>query len=61
MLDDRQGFQCELTDELNRFNYQEKKSEKESFTMQQLRFHPNGDLMNKSWLIDHEKMERERY
>jgi len=55
--DDEHDFQVEITDKLQRFNYDKNNYPKQSMNVQHIRFNPNIDLIAKQMLINHEKIE----
>ena len=50
-------FQLNISDELERFNYDHEKIPWQSTAVRQIRFHPNETLLSKHLLINHEKPE----
>ena len=54
---DEHDFQVDLSDKLERFNYDKEKYPKQSMNVQHIRFNPNIDLIPKQMLINHEKVE----
>jgi hypothetical protein len=52
---DEHGFQVDVSDKFQRFNYNKEKYPKQSLNVQHIRFNPNIDLIPKQMLINHEK------
>ena len=55
MGNDEHGFQVDISDKFQRFNYNKEKYPKQSLNVQHIRFNPNIDLIPKQMLINHEK------
>ena len=58
--DDPDGFQVELSDRLERFQYEKEKWQKQSCSVRHVRFQPTVDLIKKHFLINQEKVEAKK-
>jgi hypothetical protein len=54
---EQHGFQVDVSDQFERFNYHKENYPKQSLNVHHIRFHPNIDLISKQMLINHEKLD----
>jgi hypothetical protein len=57
LTNDSQVFQCEINDQLTRFNYNDETRSKHIEHVHSLRFYPNTELIDRHLLINHDKFE----
>ncbi|CAF1218036.1 unnamed protein product [Rotaria sp. Silwood1] len=60
LINDEHSFQIDISDKLERFNYDKEKYPKQSINVQHIRFNPNINLFNKYMLINHEKFDKKK-
>jgi hypothetical protein len=53
-------FEIDISEKLERFNYDKSKYPKQTISVQHIRFHPNMNLLNKHILINHDKFNVDR-
>ncbi|CAF2782748.1 unnamed protein product [Rotaria sp. Silwood2] len=60
LINDEHSFQIDISDKLERFNYDKEKYPKQSMNVQHVRFYPNIKLFNRHMLINHEKFDKKK-
>jgi hypothetical protein len=61
LTNDEHGFQVDISDKFQRFNYDKETYPKQSINVQHIRFNPNIDLIPKYMLINHEKVDKDKH